>query len=255
MKNNLLNSYVSGRLKAIKRQLSIFEKEQKKACLHRIRVEIKKIRAMYSFARKMYALPNEANELQALYRDAGEIRKLGLNIKLIGEFQDVEDSLPASLKEKEKELTERFLKEIPTYMASMKQMRENLSFPAALPSKKNIEKYLAQQLHKVFSVLDHQDKRNLHRFRKRLKKLMYVHDFLPEKLRKSLKLNEKSLYKLQKKIGIWHDTSSAIRFFSTLQFTHKDIFISTLTVKEEKQISNLFRHYLNAEEVETLFSE
>ena len=99
MKNNLLNSYVSGRLKAIKRQLSIFEKEQKKACLHRIRVEIKKIRAMYSFARKMYALPNEANELQALYRDAGEIRKLGLNIKLIGEFQDVEDSLPASLKE------------------------------------------------------------------------------------------------------------------------------------------------------------
>ncbi|MHB9054590.1 MAG: CHAD domain-containing protein [Paludibacteraceae bacterium] len=245
VKSNLLNSYVNDRIKTIKRQLYSFQKKREPSCLHQIRVEIKRIRAVFSFAEKMYGQYYDANALRQLYQEAGIIRELQLIICLISEYPDYPKLFISGLQENENELTEEFAGNIPAYIESINSFSENVSLPAALPKKKVIRQYLKKQGQKAILELDNKGKENMHRFRKRLKKFMSVYDLLPHELQKSIKINKSDLDKMQEKVGIWHDTYSAIRFLSKQSFYGKDNFISRLGAKEERQFRNLFRRSLD----------
>lgn len=254
MKSNLLNSYVTDRIKIIKRQLYSFQKKRKPSYLHQIRVETKRIRAVFSFAGKMYGQSYEANALKTLYQDAGKIREIQLIISMTNKSSDYPELLVSVLHENEHDLTEKFVQNIPSYIESINSFSENISFPSALPKKKVIIQYLTKQGQKTVSELDNRGKENLHRFRKELKKFMSVYNLLPHELQKSVKINKSDLNKMQDRVGIWHDTYSAIRFLSKQSFQGKDTLILKLGAKEEKQFRSLFRHPLNVKKLGVRYS-
>ena len=81
----------------------------------------------------------------------------------------------------------------------------------------------------------------MHRYRSKIKKLLFIYNALPNKIKKEIKLNELEIDKLQKMLGDWHDTYSAINFFSQEQFPMNTAeYILKLKAKEKRQFNALF---------------
>ena len=83
-------------------------------------------------------------------------------------------------------------------------------------------------------------RKRLHRFRKSIKKLLYIFKALPKTARQHIWFNNKVLNKLQLKIGHWHDTAAAMLFIKQ----HNDhgnfnLYLSVLHKKEKRQFKNI----------------
>lgn len=74
MPNNLLNQYVVTRIKSITKNLSAYTKDKKPEHLHRLRLEIKKINAVFSFAKNVYGESFNTNKIKPIFKKAGKIR-------------------------------------------------------------------------------------------------------------------------------------------------------------------------------------
>ena len=87
MKKNVLNSYVIDRLLSVEKNLSAYAKDKHPEHLHRLRVDIKKVKAVFSFVDKVYEEENDTNDLKTMFDDAGKIREIEINIQLLLAFQ------------------------------------------------------------------------------------------------------------------------------------------------------------------------
>jgi CHAD domain-containing protein len=239
MKGNLLNLYVSKRLKSIENQLAAYKKDQNPEMLHMLRVNIKQIRAVLSLVKEICNKSCNSNEMKPLFQDAGQIRTLQINLKILNELPHPPELPISQIAANEKVLTGQFMDNIPEYLTGIDKFRNDFSLPNILPDDK-IKNYIAMQVKKANKLIVKQVRENLHCFRKRVKKIIYAYDVLPATLQKTVVLNKSELNKLQKKLGKWHDTFSVIDFLLQQEFPDKIKYISKLKAKEEKQFINLF---------------
>jgi len=246
VKKNLLNHYVINLLKFIEQNLSIFIKDKKPECLHHLRVDIKKIKAVISFSENIYKEKYNTTNLKPLFVKAGEIREIHLDIHLLGLFPHHSGKLIEQLKKKKNILTLQFIKCDSKYVRLIKKFRKNVCLPEMLPNNKIINKYFEKEKQKANKKLKNKEREELHRYRAKIKKLMYVYDALPKRIQKEIELNKAQINKQQVKLGDWHDTYSAIKFLSHEHFSLETVeYVQKLKDKEKRQFNALLRNLAN----------
>lgn len=240
MERNLLNNYVLDRFKSIEQNLSAYTKDKKPEFLHRLRVEIKKIKAVFSFAEYIYKQKHDATKLKPLFLKAGKIREMQINIHLLSAVPLPPKRLVTQLKKKETILIQQFIKNSSRYILLIKDFRKKACLPEILRSKKTIIKYFKKEREKANKTLQDIDREGMHEYRKKIKKMMYIYSALPKRMQKKIELNEAEINKQQKKLGDWHDTYSAINFFSHAHFPMQTSeLILKLQKKEKRQFNTL----------------
>lgn len=237
MKEDLLYHHISDRLKSVEKHLCAYSKNGKPKHLHLLRLDIKIINALFSFAEDLYNEPYSPIELKSVYQKTGEIRE----IQIIGSSKHLPKRLIRKLKSKESHLNKKFQKVIPWYIKFIESFRKGVTLPSALPDKQMIKSYFESELIKANQNFQNKDRDGLHQFRKSLKKLLFIYDALPKKIRKEVNLDKKHINKLQEKVGNWHDTYFSIEFLSYQNYKQKPLgYISKLRQKEVRQFNALF---------------
>lgn len=239
MKKNVLNDYILSRLKKIEKDLLAYLHDKDPEQLHRLRVEIKRIKAIFSFANSTDTKSYRAAKLKPLFRKAGEIRELQINIQLLSSLPQADEKQIAQLKNEELNLSEEFISKAPLFFKSIKNFRRKTTLSPGLPTEKRIKKYFRKKLAKTLSALQPGDRERLHLFRKGIKEMMYVFDALPDKSRERIIINRPYINRLQQKAGEWHDTAAVISYLSGQTFQGLDQVISKLAEKERDEFNDL----------------
>lgn len=243
MKKNLLNTYITKRIKSIKQHLIVYEENKAPEELHRIRVDIKKIKALLSFAEDAYENNYSRKKLKSLFQKAGAIRELQINIQLLSELSPFPKQFVAQLKQEKNNLQEQFLKNTSLYLKNITRFKDDLSLPKTLPNKRTLHAYFKKELKKANQKLHSGNKENTHRYRTKIKNILYVYNCLPENLQQNIELNKTNITQQQKKVGQWHDLYSAINYLSNQSFAPKITeYISKLKRKESRQFKTLMKN-------------
>jgi len=233
--------YITQRFSGIRQNLYAYAAEKKQEQIHWLRVDIKKIRALLSFLNKMddtEKLPKKM--LRRLFNDAGILRENHINM---GIFKKVSYSgkLLTGLSEKQKLLETQFIDKISRYLAGVKRAEKKLRLPHHKLKKKELKKYFIAQVSNAENLFyDRGDKKNIHRFRIRIKKMMYLYHALPAGLQKSTGLNAAYLNKLQTVAGKWHDSFMAVRFLENNDLGPA-AYIKKLKQQESRQLDLLVK--------------
>jgi CHAD domain-containing protein len=239
MKENLLYHHVSDHLRSIEKHLLAYSKDGKSKHLHLLRLNIKVAKALFSFVEDLYNEPYSAIELKSVFQKTGEIRE----IQIISAANHLPEKLIRELKKKEKFLKKQLQRNIPRYIKFIESFRKGLNLPSALPDNQIIKVYFEKELMKANQDFQNQDREGLHQFRKSIKKLMFIYNALPKRIKNEVNLDGQHINKLQEKVGNWHDTYSSIEFLSYGYFKKKSVdCISKLKKKETKQFNALFKN-------------
>ncbi len=211
MKKDVLITYVSDLLKSAERNLTDFAKDRNSDSLHRLRVDLKKVRAAHTFAKFAFKEKFTTTALKPLFKDAGRIREVQVHIGLLDRFPHPPIRLIAKLKKEEVILTEVFIKDYSVHSKSLKVFRKKLDLPKKVIDNKIVVKYF-DKMKKV--SLHGKAADDLHKYRIRIKRMMHVYHMLPEKIQLKTNLDIASIERLQDELGSWHDIHTAIQFLS-----------------------------------------
>jgi CHAD domain-containing protein len=239
MKKDVLQYYVLERLQLVEENLLAYKKTRRPERLHNLRVEIKKIRAAFAFAKDVYREKFNADPIKPLFKKAGEIRELLINISMLKSKSVAQTKLVNELQKKAKNLRLEFVKQATEYDKEVKKFRAAIDMPDQLPDKGKVKRYFKKAIGKAKTDLEHKNRENLHDLRKRIKTIMYAYHLLPKKLRKEVDVNEDFIDQLQQKTGDWHDTYAAIDFLKNMKIEGADTWIASLRKKEQRQFNAL----------------
>ncbi len=241
MKKNLLNHYVDNQLNSIEQNLILINKDNKPEYLHQLRVSIKRIKAIFSFAEDVFKEKFSIAELKPLFNKAGKIRELQIHIHLLGLFPNPPRKIIKELKQKEDSLSQQFIKNCNRNIKLINNFREHSDLPDKLPNQKVIIKYFNVEKKSATKKLKEFERDELHKYRIKIKKLMYVYNFLPKKTQKEIEFNKVKIKRQQEQLGDWHDNYATINYLSRIKLpliTLKHVL--KLKEKEEKQFNTIF---------------
>jgi CHAD domain-containing protein len=242
MKVEVLENYLNKHFRNIEENLSGYEEDMKPERLRRLRVSIKKIRALLGFITKTYHTDYDISCLKRVFKRAGELRDDQLYVQLLEDQASPSDALLSHLQHQKNGRKGAFKVNSSLYQEEVRQMQETLSIPSEKLDKKRVEKYFEKRLKKARQDIGDKDRKKAHRFRKHIKKVLYLYRALPKKLKKKIQLDTGYLKKLQKKAGDWHDTHLALEYVSHYAQTPRDVENrSHLEAKEQKQFEQLLK--------------
>lgn len=230
MKKDVLITYVSDLLKSAERNLTGFTEDRKTDSLHRLRVDLKKIRAAYSFAEFAFKKKFTIKPLKPLFKDAGRIREVQVNISLLSSFPHPPKRLIAKLKKEEDILTEAFVEGYLHHLKCLKDFRKKYSIHKKAINNKKIINYFDKM--KEVS-LNGNNADDMHKYRIRIKRMMHVYYMLPKKNQEKVNLTIESIEKLQQELGEWHDIHTAVHFV-TGELVPKKAVEHVLKLKEDE---------------------
>lgn len=210
-----LSSHHKHQLKQLTKDLKLVKSGFERGDIHRLRVDIKKLRALYRLMELLYPKQYEAKEhmppLKKVFKHAGEIREMQVNLDYIKQYKlpaGIVKPYIAFLKEHGKEARHRLKRNIKHYKEDGGTLtKTELSALYKQLSILNIEHILYDETKSIQNLVhDKLTVNRLHEIRKRLKSLAEViklvtcinPGFLPEALPAVLKQTETL-------IGQWHD--------------------------------------------------
>ncbi len=233
--------YIARQFSSIIQNLRLYAHEGHPELIHALRVNIKKIRALYSFLNKTQAgkkFPKKI--LQQLFSDAGAIRENLINMTLLKK-KSRSPKLVYGFMVKDRVLRAEFSKKVPGYIRSVKRAANKKTQLHGYSGINKTKKYFDKQVAIAAALINNpSDKESVHHFRKKIKRMMYVYDALPGRLQKRICIDVGYLDKLQTIAGAWHDTFMAAAFIeencsSTARYTQK------LKQREKRLLNNLIR--------------
>jgi CHAD domain-containing protein len=209
--------------------------------LHRVRVEIKKMKALFSLdekKEKSKKFKTQFKPIKKVFSQAGKIRAAQVNLELLDRYGIVNGEI-----EKEQtgiliDQSEKFFPKIKFYE---KKLRKQFSFFSGkfysieTPVLKKIFEKELNKLEKSFAIQVSGDK--LHECRKQLKRLTYANAVFGKKLVKKIKLKTSYVKKLEETIGKWHDTETAIELIAKTATGKKEM--RKLHVIRKKQLKEI----------------
>ena len=243
MKKNLINDYVDNQLNSIEQNLILFTKDKKPECLHQLRVSIKRIKAIFSFAEEVFKEKYSKSELKPLFIKAGKIRELQIHIHLLELFPNPPKKIIKELKQKEDSLSQQFIKNSSRNIKLIDNFHKQSCLPNKLPNQKSIIKYFNKVKQSATKKLKEFERDELHKYRTKIKKLMYVYNFLPKKTQKEIQFNKVKINKQQEQLGNWHDNYATIKYLSRVKLPRiSSKHILKLKEKEYEQFNSLLNN-------------
>jgi len=240
MKKNLLNNYVNHQLDSIEQQLIIYTLTKEPECLHQLRVDIKKIKAIYSFANAVFEKKYKLTKLKQLFDKAGVIREIQIHINQLELLLPPTRKVIKELKKKEASLILQFIKCLNQNLNIIYNFHKNSCLPNKLPNEKVIVRYFNKEKKSATIKLKNAERDELHNYRTKIKKLMYLYNFFPNKTQKVIQFNKVKIKKIQEQLGDWHDNYATINYLSNLKMPGSySKQILQWREKEEKQFNNL----------------
>ena len=152
MKKDALTSYVADLLKSAEQNLDDFAEDPKSESLHRLRVDLKKVKAAYSFAGFVFKKKFSTASIKPLFKNAGKIREIQVNIALLSQFPHPPKRLIAQLQKNENILTEAFVQDHSVHRKSIKDFRKRHQLPKKVIDDKRVHRYFDKM--KSITIVD-----------------------------------------------------------------------------------------------------
>jgi CHAD domain-containing protein len=233
-------------VETVDKSLKVFRKKQDKEALHKLRVEVKKMKAALLLQSGSFSdekLPPEFEETRKVFKAAGKIREADINVKLLEEHHITDKKIKKKLQEIVKKKGKEFHEKVD---AHLEKVHKHISFFLRrfydLPDRK-IERLFSKELHGLAEASQVRlGPVQLHDCRKKLKNLLYVHASLLPSTVKKMKINTFYLKKLEETIGEWHDVIIIVDLLKEEGYSAKEIPGKLLAekVRARKKVNELF---------------
>jgi CHAD domain-containing protein len=176
--------------------------------LHKLRVEIKKLKAYAAFTSKLTGqnLEKKLEPFTDIFRKAGEVRTAHLNLETIKKFGIRSPGFKKSQQAVIENVTAQFTSSSQRYIGNIEKACNSIQHECHDISEKKILKFYEKKIDSL-SVFFNQnfDEKKLHSRRKIIKMLLYADNLLSPKLKRELALNTSYFDVLQDTAGKWHD--------------------------------------------------
>jgi CHAD domain-containing protein len=187
-----------------------FSREQE--ALHKMRVEIKKMRSFLKFIKacsgQEYA--EDFRPVKKIFRRAGRIRDAYNNNKVIEDYRLDNPDFRRQQDQIQEEESAVFVQHIEEYIRKAGRAGRRMEGSLRGISERCIREWAAGQLMKIAVNFMASSMEEFHKGRKKIKNIQHVLTLLPHKLAMKLLLNEEYLDRLQDAIGKWHDAQVAV---------------------------------------------
>lgn len=233
-----LNKYASVRFGKMLNLLDRYDKTPTEEILHNVRVELKKIKALFNlinFCSKKFNVSKEYLSLREIFREAGKIREIEVMNKLFLEYQikHISEEIKTV---KHNLLISNFRKNISRYKKMIAAIKSNIAKHLEKVNSDCFKKYSETRISKlnkqIFPVLIES---GLHNVRKIIKEIIYI-----ESIRRWNKKNADPFYEeIQSLIGSWHDKQMLIKFLEEQYPDTQRKSIDTLKSKCRTDMKNI----------------
>ncbi|WP_346317706.1 CHAD domain-containing protein [Chitinophaga sp. YIM B06452] len=210
LKRKKQQKYLVKRCLEIRRQLRAFADSGSQEALHKLRVEIKKIRAFEKFAVPGKENAKRMKTIREIFHRAGIIREANINLQMMKQYHINHPAFSTEATQTLRQESEQFRLHAAGYDQYIRNTVSALLRATRPVRNRDIRHWAARQLKKIAAGVTALSTDQLHEARKSIKNLLYVHGILPERLVERLNLNIPYLDQLQDDIGKWHDTALAV---------------------------------------------
>ncbi|HTR29091.1 MAG TPA: CHAD domain-containing protein [Puia sp.] len=187
-------------------ELTIFGETQDENALHRLRLGIKKIRALVRLTEGVRGkrLSGDLRPLKKMFRQAGMIRDTRSQLRLLEQHQLLSPDHRELRVLQLKEAADKFCRCVTDYRKEGRKAARLLLADVEAIHGRAIRRWFAGEIIQA-GVLLTKSGDELHLARKKIKTLLYVQKMLPEKQVHQLRLDTDYLDQIQDAIGSWHD--------------------------------------------------
>ncbi|HYK47861.1 MAG TPA: CHAD domain-containing protein [Parafilimonas sp.] len=176
--------------------------------LHKLRVEIKKLKACAAFTSKLAGehYKKKLRPVSEIFKKAGEIRTARLNLATLKKYRIRATAFRQGQLAIGENVAQQFNTSSGRYTQVIKSTCDELRDDCGDISNKKIREFYSKKIELLSMFFTEKfDEGKLHERRKIIKRLVYVDSLLPDKLKAELAINIPYLDTLQDIIGKWHD--------------------------------------------------
>jgi CHAD domain-containing protein len=192
-------------------ELAAFGETRDEDALHRLRLGIKKIRALVRLSASVRGKrPSaELRPLKRMFRQAGMIRDTRSELRLLEQHQLLSPEHRERRVLQLQQAADKFSKCITNYRKEGRKAARSLLADVEAIRSGEIRRWFAVEIIQI-GILLTKSGDDLHLARKKIKTLLYVQKILPQKQVLQLRLDRDYLDTVQDAIGNWHDTVVAV---------------------------------------------
>jgi CHAD domain-containing protein len=206
--------YAKARVQAILHALENYHQFQETDSLHRIRVEIKKLKSvimLLGYANKKFDAHEHYLSLRNIFRKAGQVRQPSVLIEVMLLYGV--EGMPVERLGDSQKAAGKFRADTPFYMTTVKKLAKKLKPRVKKIRKRDITGYV-KELEEFIrgTFLPRLNPRKLHAARKRMKQIVYLTgltDRLPKEQRKFYS-------RMESAVGMLHDKETLLEFLMTM---------------------------------------
>ena len=176
--------------------------------LHKLRVEIKKLKAFAAFTAKLADkhYKKKLRPVTDIFKKAGEIRTARLNLATLKKYRIRATAFRRGQLAISENVAQQFNTSSERYTQVIKSTCDELRNDCSDVSNKKIREFYSKKIELLALFFTEKfDEHKLHERRKIIKRLVYADSLLPDKLKGELAINIPYLDTLQDIIGKWHD--------------------------------------------------
>ena len=192
-------------------ELVLFNESRDEKALHRLRLELKKIRALVELAKVRSGKRAAAHfaGLKKMFREAGVIRDAGSRVRFLEERQLLSEEHRNRQARSIRLAGDIFAAHIHQYQKKGKKASKRLKTRMHAIHAGGVLRWYAAEVIRTGLLLGGTGD-ELHEARKKIKTMLYVQKILPAEITKRIRLNTDYLDQLQEAIGQWHDAMMAM---------------------------------------------
>jgi CHAD domain-containing protein len=197
-------------------ELIVFDESRDEKALHRLRLEIKKVRALVELvkARSGKRAAVHFAGLKKMFREAGVIRDAGSQVRFLEERELLSKEHRDQKTRSIQSAADSFAAHIRQYRKKGKKASKHLKMDVHAIDAGRVQRWYAREIIRAGVLLSGSGD-ELHEARKKIKTMLYVQKILPVVITRRVQLNTDYLDSLQDSIGQWHDAVVAIADWGT----------------------------------------
>jgi len=219
--------YLDKEWKAMKGYLKAFAANGDQEDLHKLRVQVKKIRAilfLFEGTTGKHGLMKNFKPVRKIFKRAGDIRNAHINLQLSEQYHIKNDAFATDQQKIIDEGTSAFKHKSKAFIRDIKYSLKAVKKHMPRVHNRAIKTYYQKQLDQIAAGLAIGSfTEDMHQNRKLIKILMYNYKLADKVLDGELNLNTVYLDKLQDTIGKWHDNVIAAELFESPEVNDKPV--------------------------------
>jgi CHAD domain-containing protein len=226
-----------------------FQKTKDPEKLHRLRVEVKKMKALLLVSAGSLnddLLPETFEPVRKVFKKAGKIRSAVLHLELLKEEKINDKKLEKALRKSAEKDGKKFRKNSKDNFQAFSTQNALLKHHFTAVSGKHLQQLYEKELHSL-GKLSHKRTGDpgLHECRKKIKYLLYIAEILDGPWVKSTKLNKFYLKKLEESLGEWHDVVDLVDLMKKEKYKPEEIPRRLFHLKSERRekVHELFKDF------------